>query len=142
MTQVHASGIIPAAVDDVWAVVGDFGKIAQWLPPLAQSGLAHGASGNQVGDVRECTIDGGPTLTETQTARSDADYTYSYAIPEGPLPMTNYQSTIKLRQDGDQTVIEWSSTFEPLPGKEDELTGMIEGVYQAGIDHLKQHFAG
>ena len=141
MARVHASGTIPAPVDDVWAVVGDFGRIADWLPPLASSGLAHGATGNQVGDVRQCTIDGGPTLAETQTARSEADYTYSYAIPEGPLPMMNYQSTIQLRPDGDQTILEWTSTFEPEAGKEDELTGMIESVYLAGIDHLKQHFS-
>ena len=25
-------------------------------------------------------------------------------------------------------------------GEEDNVTGMIEGVYQAGIDHLKQRF--
>lgn len=142
MAKVHASGTIPAAVADVWAVVGDFGKIADWLPPLASSGLAHGATGNQVGDVRQCTIDGGPTLAETQTARSDSEYTYSYAIPEGPLPMTDYQSTIKLRSEGDQTVLEWTSTFNPEPGKDAELTGMIQSVYQAGIDHLKQHFGG
>ncbi|MGI9433554.1 MAG: SRPBCC family protein [Geminicoccaceae bacterium] len=142
MAKVEASGTIPATIGDVWAVVGDFGKIADWLPPLASSGLAHGATGNQVGDVRQCMIDGGPTLSETQTARSDADHTYSYAIPEGPLPMKNYQSTIKLVPAGQETVLEWTSTFEPDPGQEDELPAMIKSVYQAGIDHLKQHFGG
>jgi len=140
MTEFIASGTIPAPVAEVWALVGDFGGIAEWLPPIANSGLAHGATGNQVGDIRQCVLDGGPTLTETQTARSDADHTYTYAIPEGPLPMKNYESTIRLRADGDQTVMEWNCSFEPDPGKEEELTGMIQGVYQAGIDNLKKRF--
>lgn len=52
MTKIDVSGIIPASVADVWAVVGDFGKIADWLPPLANSWLAHGATGQEAGDVR------------------------------------------------------------------------------------------
>jgi hypothetical protein len=140
MAKVQASGIIPGLVDEVWAVVGDFGGIAQWLPPLASSGLASGATGRQVGDVRQCTIDNGPSLTENQTARSDADYTYSYAILESPLPLKDYQSTITLQDKGGQTMMEWSATFDPDPGKEEELAGMVKGIYQAGIDNLIKRF--
>ncbi len=140
MTKVHVSGTIPAPVDEVWQVVGDFGGIADWLPPLASSGAVAGASGTQVGDTRTCTIDGGPTLTEKLTSRSDADYTYSYAIAENPLPMENYKSTIKLHPQGDQTVLEWTGTFDPEEGQEEEVTGMVKGVYQAGIDHLMERF--
>lgn len=56
--------------------------------------------------------------------------------------MSNYQSTIKLRAQSGQTILAWSPTFEPQTGREGELTSLIEGVYQAGIDHLKQHFGG
>ena len=35
--------------------------------------------------------------------------------------------------EGDQTVMEWTCTFDPDPGKEDELTAMIGGVYQVGV---------
>lgn len=142
MAKVEAKGTIPAPVAEVWAVVGEFGKIAEWLPPLSDSGLLHGATGNKVGDLRQCTIDGGPTLTESQTARSDTDHSYSYEITDGPLPLKNYRSTISLSAAGDQTLLQWSSTFDPDPGEEDNLTGMIEGVYQAGIDHVKQRFGG
>jgi hypothetical protein len=142
MAKVDVKGTIPAPVTDVWAVVGDFGGISAWLPPLSDSGLLHGATGNEVGDLRQCTIDGGPTITESQTARSDADHSYSYAITEGSLPMQNYQATISLNAAGDQTVLQWTSTFDPDPGEEGNVTSMIEGVYQAGIDHLKQRFGG
>lgn len=142
MTSIKVSGTIPGPIAAVWAVAGDFGGIAKWLPPLKASNLAAGFEGTSVGDMRQCDIDGGPSLVETQTARSDADWTYTYAIPEGPLPMKNYESTIKLETEGEQTRLEWSATFDPDPGAEEELTAMITGVYQSGIDTLKQRFGG
>ena len=142
MAEVRVSGVIPAPVGEVWTVVGDFGGIAGWLPAVAKSELAPGATGSQVGDVRSCTIDGGPTLTESQTARSDADYTYTYGIPENPLPMTNYESTVRLRDQGNQTLMEWTASFNPEPGQEVEVDGMIKGIYQAGIDNVRQRFGG
>ena len=85
-------------------------------------------------------MDGGLTFQETQTARSDADYTYSYTIPEGGLPMKNYESKIRLRAEGDQTVMEWTCVFDPDPGMEDEISSMTRGAYRAGIDALRRCF--
>ena len=141
MSEIRVSGVIPAPVGEVWAVVGDFGGIAGWVPALAKSELASGSTGSQVGDVRSCTIDGGPTLTENQTARSDADYTYTYNIPENPLPMKNYESTISLHAQGEQTLMEWTASFDPT-GPEDEVMGMVKGLYQAALDNLNQRFGG
>lgn len=142
MAKVVVNGTIPAPAARVWEVAGDFGRIAEWVPALASSELKDGATGSQVGDVRQCQLDGGPSLNETQTARSDTDRTYTYAIPESPLPMKNYESTIQLHEQGEQTVLEWSSTFDADPGAEEEVKGMISGVYQAGIASLRQRFQG
>lgn len=142
MTKIHVRGTIPAPVAEVWALAGDFGGISGWLPALANSGLRHGGTGDQVGDIRHCEVDGGPSYDETQTAQSDADHTYTFAIYESPLPMKNYQSTIKLSAKRDRTVMEWSGTFYPDPGKEEEITGLVEGIYQAGIKSLNQRFGG
>ena len=140
MASIKVNGVIPGPVAAVWAVAGDFGGIANWVPALKDSNLTPESNGTSVGDMRQCNIDGGPSLVETQTARSDADWTYTYAIPEGPLPMKNYESTIRLEAAGDQTTLEWTATFDPDPGAEEELTAMVTGVYQAGIDTLKQRF--
>ena len=142
MASIKVSGTIPGPIAAVWAVAGDFGGIAKWVPALKASNLAPESKGTSVGDMRQCDIDGGPSLVETQTARSDADWTYTYAIPGGPLPMKNYESTIRLETEGEQTKLEWSATFDPDPGAEEELTAMITGVYQAGIDTLRQRFGG
>ncbi len=142
MTEVRVSGVIPAGIEEVWVVVGNFGEIAHWVPALAKSELAPGATGRQVGDGRTCTIEGGGSLAETQLARSDEDFTYTYDVVEGPLPMTNYESTIALRGQGDQTLMEWRCKFDPEPGQEQELEGTLKGIYQAGIDQIAKRFAG
>ena len=142
MTRVSVDEIIPASIEDVWAVAGNFGGLADWVPPIVSSALASGATGGEVGDMREIVLDGGPTFIETQTARSDDDRTYSYSIPDGVLPVKGYEGTIALRADGEATVVEWSSTFETDPGAEQEVSAMINGVYEAGLDQLRRHFGG
>ena len=56
--------------------------------------------------------------------------------------MTNYESTIVLRGQGDETVMEWTCQFDPHPGQEEKLEGTLKGIYKAGIDQVAQHFAG
>ncbi len=142
MAEIEVTGTIPAPIADVWAVAGDFGRVADWVPALAGSELGAGSDGSSVGDTRQCQIEGGPALAEAQTARSDADYTYSYAITESPLPLSNYASTIRLEADGDQTTLVWSASFDPDPGAEEATTSMINGVYEAGLATLQQRFGG
>ena len=142
MANIKVSGTIPAPIAAVWAVAGDFGGIAKWVPALKDSNLAPESSGASVGDIRQCVLEGGPSLVESQTARSDADWTYTYTITEGPLPVQNYESTITLEADGEQTKLDWTASFDPDPGAEEQVTAMITGVYQAGVDTLKQRFGG
>ncbi len=142
MTKVRETGVIPAPIADVWAVVGDFGGIAQWLPPLAKSSLEPGSTGDNVGDVRQVTIEGGPTFAEVQTARSDAAHTLTYTVPESPMPMRGYESTIELSDKGENTAIAWSCTFELDSGQEGELVDEVSSIYRAGIDSLRLGLGG
>ena len=143
MERINVSGRIPAPITEVWPLVGDFGALADWHPGLSSSQLQRGASGDQVGDVRHCVIEGGgPGFDETQTGRSEGDHWYSYAIADNPLPMRDYKSTIHLKADGDHTVMEWAGTFEPEPGKAGELVATITDIYQTGIDSLAKRFSG
>jgi hypothetical protein len=45
--------------------------------------------------------------------------------------------------DGNRTFAEWSAEFDCAPARERELSQSIgHGVFQAGFDALKTHFAG
>ena len=54
--------------------------------------------------------------------------------------MKNYESTIRLRRERDQTQMKWTASFDPEPGPGKEVTGMIKGIFQTGIDSLTQRF--
>ncbi len=88
----------------VWAVIGPFCAIKNWLPPV-------GTCTEKTGALPERTLvtkDGKATFVETQTARSDAEHSYSYSFKSSPLPVTSYMSTIK--------VIAKELESPPLPG--------------------------
>ena len=143
MTQISASSVIPAPISEVWKVVGNYAAIDAWHPAVNGSAFQPGPAADQVDAIRQCDLDGGARLIERQTARSEADHSLSYAITESPMPMTNYVGTMRLRQitDGNQTLCEWQASFDPSPGAEDQLSGMMGQLYQAGFDSLKARFA-
>ncbi len=143
MVKIYQSAVIPAPVADVWQVAGDYARIYAFHPAVKSTKIEAGPAADQVGSVRLCTLEDGAQLLETQTARSDAEHTYSYAITESPMPMKNYEGTVRLRPvtDGDTTFIEWSATFDPNPEVADELPGMVSGLVAAGLESLKARFA-
>jgi hypothetical protein len=84
------------------------------------------------------TKDGKATFVETQTARSDAEHSYSYSFKSSPLPVTGYEVVPK--SDGVFTVI-WSSSYVPEPGKEQAAHQALVGIYEAGLATIKAKFA-
>lgn len=142
MAKASVSSVIGGSVEDVWKVVGDFGGISNWHPAIAASTIVGGA-GDAAGSVRECTLGDGGKLREEQLERSDADHSYTYNITEAPMPIENYIGKIQLSAaEGDKTLVEWTSTFDVAADAETEMVGMMNGVYQAGIDALKGKFGG
>ncbi len=140
MASVSVSDRISASASRVWGVVRGFNDLPNWLPPIAASEV----DGEGIGSVRILTLaDGGATLTERLDAHDDAGRSYTYSIIESPLPFTGYQATIRVADDGaDACTIDWSSTFEPSGAPEAEVVGLIEGLYRAGIDKVKEIVGG
>ncbi|GAA1271152.1 hypothetical protein GCM10009609_37830 [Pseudonocardia aurantiaca] len=62
--NVTGSVVIAASPDAVWAMGGDVGNIADWVPAIERSHL--------VGDVRHATFAGGGDATERIVERDDA----------------------------------------------------------------------
>ena len=65
------------------------------------------------------TMDGKAAFVETQTARNDAEHSYSYTFLSSPLPVSNYTSTIKVTAKGDgSSTVTWSGSYTPDQGKD------------------------
>jgi len=141
VTSVKKIGVresVAAPVDTVWALVGDFGGLANWAPVEACS-----IEGEGVGAVR--TVTGrGPfgreMIVQERLESMDADrheMTYSI-VGKSPLPASDYLGRIALEADGDdKCTVDWSCTLQPkIPAF--LLAYMIKGVYRSGIDGIRK----
>jgi uncharacterized protein YndB with AHSA1/START domain len=146
MARAHASSVINAPIEQVWARIRDFNGLPGWHPGVARSEIEGGAPADQVGCVRHFALKDGGVIRERLLEMSDLGHHYSYVILESPLPVANYRATLRLRpiSDGDRTYAEWSATFDPdPPEKRAEAEDMIgNGVFQGGFNALKKHFGG
>ncbi|WP_282606033.1 SRPBCC family protein [Pelagibius sp. Alg239-R121] len=134
-TDVMKSAVIDHPAEEVWALIGEYGHLDKWHPAVVKLELS-GDGGN--GLFRTLTLPDGAVLKEKLQSYSLDDMSYSYSIVEGPLPVQNYVSKITVRP-GDtagQSVIEWSSSFEPAGVEEAEAQKIIGGIYTAGFDGI------
>src|SRR3954466_1989439 len=106
---------VKASPSAVWSVIGAFCAIKDWLPPV---GIC--IEDGKTPPIRTLvTKDGKAAFVERQTARSDAEHSYSYSFLSSPLPVTNYSSTIKVTAKGEGTsVVTWTGSYTPDSGKE------------------------
>src|SRR3954454_22473754 len=115
--MVSRSVDVDAAPADVWAAIGPYCAIKNWLPPVGSCT----EDGKTPPTRTLVTKDGKATFVETQTARSDEKRSYSYTFKSSPLPLTRYISTIEVAAKGpSQSTVTWSSTYTPNEGKEKE----------------------
>ena len=121
----------PAAV---WSAIGAFCAIKDWLPPVGMC-IEDGKTPSTRTLV---TKDGKAAFVEKQTARSDAEYSYSYIFLSSPLPVTDYTSTIKVTAKGEGvSVVTWTGSYTPDSGKEKDASEALNGVYEAGLAGIK-----
>jgi Polyketide cyclase / dehydrase and lipid transport len=118
---------------DVWAAVGDFCGISTWHPAVAKCEI----SAKDGATFRTLTLKDGAKLLERQTAFDAKAMTYSYTIEEGPLPVANYKSTLKVVAGKDKgATIDWSGSFDAKGATDADAIKTISGIYAGGIDAL------
>jgi hypothetical protein len=143
MIRIYVSSVIDATADSVWSRVRDFNGLPTWLPIIADSRIENSEPSDKVGCIRHFHTKDGGRIRERLLSLSDYDYTCVYSILESPMGVDNYVATLKLTPitDGSRCFIEWSAEFDCASGRERELSdGIGQGVFQTGIDALKQHF--
>jgi carbon monoxide dehydrogenase subunit G len=139
---------IDATPDAVWARIKDFDALAKWHPAVAASPATNG---NNEGSVRNLELKGGGKLIESLESHDAAQRRYSYRAKDGgALPVTNYTSTIQVKDEGGKAVVEWRGAFyrafpnnNPPPDQNDEAAvAAITGVYKSGLANLKKVVEG
>lgn len=137
MTKVSMTTKLGVDADKVWEMIGGFNALPDWHPDIEKSTL------EKEGQERRLSLAGGGTIVERLEKVDDSERVYTYTIVDGPLPVANYVSTIRVHAEDDGTSsVEWSSEFQPAGAPEADAAKVIEGVYQAGLDNLKKMFGG
>lgn len=142
---------LDASPDEVWAAIGDFHDMS-WHPAIA-SQTGEGGNTPEAGRrVLHLKADAGdPTISETLTKYDPEKRSYAYTITEVDprvLPVTNYASTLTVRDEGGKATVEWKGGFyrgypnnDPPADMNDEAAiAAITGVYRAGLDALAERF--
>jgi hypothetical protein len=122
----------------VWALIGPFCAIRGWLPPVGTCS----EDGATPPTRTLVTKDGKATFVERQTARSDDRHFYSYTFISSPLPVTHYNSTIKVTAlSHGHSRVTWRGTYLPVAGQERIARDALDGIYAAGLDSIRTQTA-
>jgi mxaD protein len=131
---------LSAPPDKVWELIKDFDGWQNWHPAVASTEITSG-KGNTHGTVRVLTLKDGGKITEKLVHYQPKARSYTYAITDSPLPVTDYVSTLQVKGVKGGSVVTWTSHFKAKEGTEDaEATKTMRGVYRAGLDNLKAKF--
>lgn len=130
----------PAAA---FAVVSKWEALESWCPAFSKTTIISG--GNAVGSVREITLKDGPSFTEELLATDKAELSYKYKIIDSPLPIVDYQSTVRVVSAGGQTSIVWLSSYKrrarenPSPEQGDAaMMNLVGGLYRACLGNARK----
>ena len=140
MAKVNMSTNLAVPAQTAWAMIGGFGALAKWHPAVAKCDESREGGAT----MRRLTLAGGGTILERLEQKNDKERTYTYSIVEGPLPVADYTSTLRVREgkNAQSCTVEWSSDFEPKGASESEAVKVMQGVYAAGFENLKKMFGG
>lgn len=129
--EVDKQVTVDATPAQAWAAIGDFCAIGGWHPAIEACVL-----GEKDGKtMRTLSLKGGGEIVEELVERDEDDMSYTYKIIESPLPVANYESTIEVEDEGGTTIV-WSGEFDAKGAPDVDAIGVIEGIYQSGLDSL------
>ena len=136
MLEIKREMEVAAAPAEVWAVIGEFGAIAEWHPACVASS-AEDAGGET---RRSITIADGGRIVEKLESHDAAAHSLSYSILEGPLPVDDYLSHMSVAARDGGSTIHWSGRFRAKGAPDETAMEVIGGIYDMGLAALKKKF--
>ena len=131
MGHVSTTGRISADANKIWGIIGAFSGLENYLPPIAKS-LTEGEG---VGMTRTLTTQDGSEFIERLEALDHDSRSLTYSIiSDHPFPFTDYVSTIKVSNSGnDECEVEWSAEFNPSGATTEEVQALLSGLYESSF---------
>lgn len=125
---------ISASPEEVWQLIGGFDSLPDWLPYIPSSKVTEG------GRVRHLANPDGDAIVERLENFNDKERYYTYSIMKAPFPVTDYLSTIQVKEDtdGKSSLVEWSGSFTPVGASDQEAIDLFHGIYKDGLEALQK----
>jgi hypothetical protein len=135
MAYVAASVDILADPDSVWALIGPFGAISEWLPGFGKAELDDG------GRVRRLFADDGSIFVERMVSFDDAGRSCTYTIVESPLGVADHRATLTVQSlgEGSSARVDWTAAFSPTVADQD-VAAIMQGFFDNGLAALARKF--
>jgi hypothetical protein len=143
MPRIFVSSVISAPSENVWGQVRDFNGLPNWVPMVAESHIQDGLPPDQVGCIRDFSLQNGDRITEQLVALSDYDMSLSYIILSSPMALDNYFATLRLTPitETEETFAEWSAEFDCSPEDAEQLIHTVSvGVFETALKSLARRF--
>lgn len=128
MADGKAEVTIARSPDDVWALVGRFDGLDEWMPGIESCEMD--------GDVRKLQTMG-MEIHERLQARDDDARTISYSIVQSPMPLEHHLATLTVTPEGDGARLEWAYEVRP-----DEMAAAFGPVYEGSVKAIKERLEG
>jgi hypothetical protein len=115
-----------APIKSVWGLLENFGNL-DWYPGPSRIEVI----GSGVGMTRRLHMDGGISIEEVLESMDASKHSFSYRIPNIPMPVTDYRGSVRLEavDGGARTNIFWSAELTPVGIAEADAKALMEGVY-------------
>jgi mxaD protein len=143
--KIDETVIVKAPVEQVWAKVRDFGRLAEWNPAVVKS---EGTGGNAPGAKRVLTLKNGETIEESLDTYDEAKHEYRYRLAKEnlkALPVSSYSAGLKVEAADGGSKLTWFARAyrgdtgnEPPEHLNDEAaTSALKALFRAGLEHLE-----
>jgi carbon monoxide dehydrogenase subunit G len=127
MAKATAELTMAASPEAVWEVVRDFHGLGGWMPGIEST--------RSEGNDRILSMMG-MEIREHLVAIDDPGRAITYSITEG-APVESHEAIITVHEDGSGSRVTWDVDATP-----DEMSGLMQGVYQQSLEALKKHVSG
>lgn len=134
MAEVSVTVKLAASAERVWEFIGGFQSLVEW------SGSIKASVPEQGGRVRRLKTTDGAIIAERLLNFDEAERSYTYTIISGPIPVSNYRSTLHVigEPGAPHCMVEWSSTFDAVADAEELMVGAFQHLYQSAFVDLKR----
>ncbi|GLQ30415.1 SRPBCC family protein [Litoribrevibacter albus] len=132
--EVEVNRVFDASIKKVWKKFGKFCAIQRWQSLVDTCDVYE----NKRGIHRAIVMDDGGVFVERLLEYSDLNHSFTYNILSGPVPVTNYLSTLKFEDIGNrQTLFTWTATFDVDYEIEQDVVDNLYTLFENGVDGME-----